>query len=571
MLTFKKVRWRNFLSTGNNFTEIELTRSKTTLVAGENGSGKSTLLDALCFSLFGKTFRKINLPQLVNSINEKDMEVEVEFAVGKKDYLIRRGLSPRLFEIFVDGVLLNQDSKSKDYQKYLEANILKLNYKSFTQVVILGSSCFIPFMQLTAHDRRVIIEDLLDIQIFSTMNVLLKQRLVELKDDLRDAEYKVDLTKEKIGLQKKYIQKLKETSKEAVGNKRGEVKEASEQIKKLNTEVSELQKKIDALLVLAKDKESSEAGLSKLEDLRNRIKKNARRATEDIGFFQETDNCPTCEQPIGLDFKTKAITLRGDKIREFEEAIEKLESSIGDIENKLSAANAVLNEVRDQEVQVSERMNSINAITKYISKIQEEIDQLLSQKGDTAEDEAKLEKLREELESLRRRRHEVLDDRQYYEIAYNILKDTGIKTKIVKQYLPVMNKLVNKYLTAMDFFVNFTLDENFKEQIKSRHRDEFSYGSFSEGEKLRIDLALLFTWREIARIKNSANTNLLILDEVFDSSLDSSGTEEFLKLLQAIAGRTNIFVITHKADLLVDKFDAQIRFEKQKDFSHIAT
>lgn len=570
MIVFRKVRWRNFLSTGNNFTEIELTRSKTTLIAGENGSGKSTLLDALCFSLFGKTFRKINLPQLVNSINEKDMVVEVEFVIGKKTYFIRRGLLPRLFEIFVDGVLLNQDSKSKDYQKYLEANILKLNYKSFTQVVILGSSCFIPFMQLTAHDRRDIIEDLLDIQIFSTMNVLLKQRLVELKDDLRDAEYKVDLTKEKIGLQKKYIKKVKDTSKETIGNKRAEVKEASAQIAKLDDEVSEIQKKIEALLAQVKNRESFEATLSKLEDFRTKIKKNARRANEDIKFFRETDNCPTCEQPIGTDFKEKAITSRGDKIREFEDAVVKLESNIEAIEISLSAANAVLNAARDQEVQVSERMNSVNAINKYIAKIQEEVEELMSQTGATAEDEAKLEKLREELDSLRRHRHEIVDDRHYYEIAYNILKDTGIKTKIVKQYLPVMNKLINKYLSAMDFFVNFTLDENFKEQIKSRHRDEFSYGSFSEGEKLRIDLALLFTWREIARVKNSANTNLLILDEVFDSSLDSSGTEEFLKLLQAIAGRTNIFVITHKADLLVDKFDAQIKFEKQKDFSHIA-
>ena len=571
MIVFKKIRWKNFLSTGNNYTEIDFEQSKTTLIAGENGAGKSTVLDALCFALFGKTFRRINLPQLVNTINERDMVVEIEFRIGRKEFMIRRGLLPRLFEIYIDGQLLNQDSKSRDYQKHLESSILKLNYKSFTQVVILGSSTFVPFMQLTAADRRAIIEDLLDIQIFSTMNVLLKQRIMVLKDDMQTVEYKIELAKEKISLQRTYISKIKAKSKENINVKKAEVKEAADQVKDLQVEVDEYQKKILALLSEVKDKEKIEDKLLYWEELEKKIKRNSHRTKEAIKFFEENANCPECEQSIDETFKTKTLTTKAAKIAEFETALNDIAAEAKAVEDRLSIINAVLNEVQDQETDVSERNTSIAAISQYISRVQDEISGLLDQEDVTDSERTKLKTLREDLERLKQRRHELIDDRHYFEVAYNLLRDSGIKAKIVKHYLPVMNKLVNKYLSAMDFFVQFTLDENFKEQIKSRHRDDFTYGSFSEGEKLRIDLALLFTWREVARMKNSANTNLLILDEVFDSSLDAAGTEEFLKLLHSLVGKTNVFVITHKADILTDKFDAQIRFEKKKSFSRIAT
>ena len=570
MIVFKKIRWKNFLSTGNRFLEIDFLKSKTTLIAGENGAGKSTVLDALCFSLFGKTFRKINIPQLVNSINERDMVVEVEFSIGRKDFKVCRGMCPRLFEIYVDDKLLNQDSKSRDYQKYLESSILKLNYKSFTQVVILGSSTFVPFMQLTAADRRAIIEDLLDIQIFSTMNVLLKQRVLELKDEMTSVDYKVQLMKDKIENQKSFIKKLTEMSKDNIDKKKVEVTEANGQVTTIQTEVDELRDQVEALLSQVKDKAKVEGKLSYWEDLEKKIQRNSRRAKEDIKFFKETDNCPTCEQLIDDTFRTKTLGERADKVDELEDALKKIEEEITDVGERLSSINAVLNEVQGLEADVSERNTSISAITRYISKVQDEISTLLDKEDVTDQEKVKLQDLRDDVDRMAKHRDGLLDDRHYYDIAYNLLRDSGIKTKIVKHYLPIMNKLINKYLGAMDFFVQFTLDENFKEQIKSRHRDDFSYGSFSEGEKLRIDLALLFTWREVSRMKNSANTNLLILDEVFDSSLDAAGTEEFLKLLHALAGKTNVFVITHKADILTDKFDSQIRFEKKKGFTRIA-
>lgn len=571
MIVFKKIRWRNFLSTGNNFIEIDFQRSKTTLIAGENGAGKSTVLDALCFSLFGKSFRRINLPQLVNSINERDMVVEVEFTIGRKEFLIRRGLLPRLFEIYIDGQLLNQDSKSRDYQKHLESSILKLNYKSFTQVVILGSSTFVPFMQLTAADRRAIIEDLLDIQIFSTMNVLLKQRIVELKDDMQAADYKIELAKEKIGMHRTYIKRIKEKSKENIDKKKAEVQEASGQVKAIQTEIDDLQVQIIALLADIKDKETVEDKLEYWEELEKKINRNSRRTKEEVKFFEETDNCPTCKQSIDDTFKRNTLVVKAAKIADYEKALDDIASEVVTTEERLSTINAVMNDIRSQETDVSEKNTSISAITQYISKVQNEITDLLDEEDISAAEKAKLQSLRDDLAGSKKRRLELIDDRHYYEVAYNLLRDSGIKAKIVKQYLPVMNKLINKYLAAMDFFVQFALDENFKEQIKSRHRDDFSYGSFSEGEKLRIDLALLFTWREVARMKNSANTNLLILDEVFDSSLDAAGTEEFLKLLHSLVGKTNVFVITHKADILTDKFDAQLRFEKKKNFSRIST
>ncbi len=570
MIVFKKIRWKNFLSTGNRFLEIDFLKSKTTLIAGENGAGKSTVLDALCFSLFGKTFRKINIPQLVNSINERDMVVEVEFSIGRKEFKVCRGMCPRLFEIYVDGKLLNQDSKSRDYQKYLESSVLKLNYKSFTQVVVLGSSTFVPFMQLTAADRRAIIEDLLDIQIFSTMNVLLKQRVLELKDEMTAVDYKVQLMKDKIENQKSFIKKLAEMSKDNIDKKKAEVTEANGQATTIQAEVDELRDQVEALLAQVKDKATVEGKLSYWEDLEKKIERNARRAREDIKFFEETDNCPTCEQLIDDTFRTKTLGERADKIGELEDALKKIEEEITGVGERLSSINAVLNEVQSLEADVSERNTSIAVITRYISKVQDEISALLDKEDVTDKEKVTLQDLRDDVERTTKRRDGLLDDRHYYEIAYTLLRDSGIKTKIVKHYLPIMNKLINKYLGAMDFFVQFTLDENFKEQIKSRHRDDFSYGSFSEGEKLRIDLALLFTWREVSRMKNSANTNLLILDEVFDSSLDAAGTEEFLKLLHALAGKTNVFVITHKADILTDKFDSQIVFQKKKGFTRIA-
>ena len=569
MITFEKVRWKNFLSTGAYFTEISLTKSPNTLVIGHNGAGKSTILDALCFGLFGKPFRKINKPQLLNSINQRDCVVEIELKIGQKNYKIVRGIKPNVFEIYCDSVLLNQDAAAKDYQDILENSILKLNYKSFTQVVILGSASFTPFMQLSASDRRTIIEDLLDIQIFSSMNNLVKERMSIVKEGLTKIKYDMILAGEKIELQKHNIDEHKKHNDAEIDKKKKEIIESEQQIDKLNKEIVLINKHIDLLQNKISDKLLVEKKSSKLLQLESKLESKLKKLDKEETFYDENHSCPTCKQDIAETFRHSQLS-----------GINKTKGTIGlavkDIEGQIQKANTRIEEIQKIVKHVQEHNNevvkhnsTISAVNKYIAKIQIEVGELSIRKNNLEEENQKLKDLKIELDGYNQTYKELLVQKQYNEFASNLLKDTGIKTKIIKQYLPIMNKLINKYLTAMDFFVNFNINENFEETIKSRHRDEFSYANFSEGEKMRIDLALLFTWRQIAKLKNSTNTNLLILDEVFDSSLDTVGTEEFLKLIHEIGVDTNVFVISHKGDQLFDKFHSVVKFEKKNNFSRM--
>ena len=570
MIIFEKVRWKNFLSTGNWFTEIDFTRSPNTLIIGSNGSGKSTILDALTFGLFGKPFRKINKPQLPNSINEKECIVEIEFKVGKKAYKIIRGIKPNTFEIYQDGKLLNQDAAARDYQEVLEKNILKLNFKSFTQIVILGSASFTPFMQLSAADRRNIIEDLLDIQIFSSMNSLVKEKMVEIKDASAKIKYDMDLTAEKIELQKQNIEEHKKHNDAEIEKKKQEIITSETQIGHLQIDIELIQKHINVLTSKILNKDAVEAKRTKLSNFENQLSNNLRKLDKDVKFYEDNHDCPTCKQTITQDWKEKQILEKQVKKGDISIALTDIEKKIADANNVINEMLKITKHINEHNSEVIKHNASITAINKYVAKLNAEITELSTRKDNLEEENTKLKELREELAELVKKQKQIADEKQYYEFAGTLLKDTGIKTKIIKQYLPIMNKLINKYLTAMDSFINFNLNENFEETIKSRHRDDFSYHNFSEGEKMRIDLAILFTWRQIAKLKNSVNTNLLILDEVFDSSLDTVGTDEFLKLMYDIGQDTNVFVISHKGDQLFDKFRSVIRFEKKNNFSRIA-
>ena len=570
MIIFEKVRWKNFLSTGNWFTEIDFTRSPNTLIIGSNGSGKSTILDALTFGLFGKPFRKINKPQLPNSINEKECIVEIEFKVGKKSYKIIRGIKPNTFEIYQEGKLLNQDAAARDYQEVLEKNILKLNFKSFTQIVILGSASFTPFMQLSAADRRNIIEDLLDIQIFSSMNSLVKEKMVEIKDASAKIKYDMDLTAEKIELQKQNIEEHKKHNDAEIEKKKQEIITSETQIGHLQIDIELIQKHINVLTSKILNKDTVEAKRTKLSNFENQLSNNLRKLDKDVKFYEDNHDCPTCKQTITQDWKEKQILEKQVKKGDISIALTDIEKKIADANNVINEMLKITKHINEHNSEVIKHNASITAINKYVAKLNAEITELSTRKDNLEEENTKLKELREELAELVKKQKQIADEKQYYEFAGTLLKDTGIKTKIIKQYLPIMNKLINKYLTAMDSFINFNLNENFEETIKSRHRDDFSYHNFSEGEKMRIDLAILFTWRQIAKLKNSVNTNLLILDEVFDSSLDTVGTDEFLKLMYDIGQDTNVFVISHKGDQLFDKFRSVIRFEKKNNFSRIA-
>ena len=562
------MRWKNFLSTGNQFTEIQLDRNNTTLVIGENGSGKSTVLDALCFGLFGKPFRNINKGQLVNSVNTGSCEVEVDFKIGTKSFKVIRGIKPNMFEIYINGKMYNQDANARDYQKYLEQQILKLNYRSFTQVVILGSSTFIPFMQLKARQRRDVGEDILDIQIFSLMNMILKQKLKTIQEHQRDADYNFDLTSEKIELQNKYIEDVKK-------NKGKLITEKTSLLSSNEEEIHTRQKKVDDLKQVNEDLGFDTTHLNDTTEKVQKLKgidatlKEKRSATKKyIDFFEENDDCPVCEQHIDETFKENMIVTKKGEYDKFNNGIQELSEELKRQEGLLAAINSYIGKIRENDAEIGKISYSIKEMEKFNDTLQSEIVQL--QSGEISkEDMDKLKKLKKSLKSYQTQQQGLREEQTYAEAARNMLMDTGIKTKIIKQYLPIMNKLINTYLTAMEFYVNFTLNENFDETIKSRHRDDFTYASFSEGEKMRIDLALLFTWRAVAKMKNSTNTNLLILDEIFDSSLDSTGTDEFLKILNTLDGE-NVFVISHKQDVLVDKFRSTVRFEKVKNFSHIA-
>jgi len=569
MIIFEKVRWKNFLSTGNAFTEIDLTRSTNTLIVGHNGAGKSTILDALTFGLFGKPFRKINKPQLMNTINNSDCVVEIEFKIGKKKYKVHRSIKPNVFEIYCDSVLVNQDAKAKDYQEHLENFILKLNYKSFTQVVILGSASFVPFMQLTPADRRAIIEDLLDIQIFSSMNSIVKNRITSIKDEQKSVDYAVKLTNEKINLQKQNLEEHKKNHLVEIDKKVKEVADNDTHLKKVSKDILLIQKHIEQLTDKISDKNTVASRNTKLLTLQSKFEDNVKKLNKEISFYENNDNCPTCQQTIASETKESQVTSKQQKIVEITTAATKLDQELQNVYDRLDEIDAVQKHINAHNSEVVKLNTQVSSINSYNAKLLKEIAELRTRTVSTENDDEKLKVLNAQLKESETLAEKLSLDKQYHEFAATLLKDTGIKTKIIKQYLPVMNKLINKYLTSMDFFVNFNLNESFEETIKSRHRDEFSYASFSEGEKMRIDLALLFTWRQIAKMKNSVNTNLLILDEVFDSSLDGVGTEEFLKLLNSLDNSTNVFVISHKGDQLFDKFRSIIKFEKKNNFSQV--
>ena len=570
MIIFQKVRWRNFLSTGNAFTEINFQKSTNTLIIGHNGAGKSTILDALCFGLFGKPFRKINKPQLVNSINQQAAVVEIEFSIGKKQYKVIRGIKPNTFEIYCNDVLVNQDAKAVDYQEHLEKFILKLNYKSFTQVVILGSASFVPFMQLSPADRRAIIEDLLDIQIFSSMNGVVKEKMAIIKEVAGKTKYEMDLTAERINFQKQSIEDHKTRSEEEIGKKRKEIADSIDQVFTLERNIELIQKHVTVLQKKIEDKLSVEKKSKKLLQLESKIETNIKKNEKDIAFYEEHDNCPTCQQFIEGEFKRTQVEERKSKVTTQRQGLEEISTQITQANERIEQIHKIIKHIGEHTNEITKHNSTISAIHAFINKLQREVEDLSVNRENLENENARLKELKEELAILLTKQEELSVEKQYYEFAGSLLKDTGIKTKIIRQYLPIMNKLINKYLSAMDFFVNFNINESFEETIKSRHRDEFSYANFSEGEKMRIDLALLFTWRQIAKLKNSTNTNLLILDEVFDSSLDTVGTEEFLKLIHEMGTETNVFVISHKGDQLFDKFRSVIKFEKKNNFSQVA-
>ena len=568
MITFKYVRWKNFLSTGNNFTEIHLDRNPTTLIIGENGAGKSTVLDALCFGLFGKPFRNINKPQLLNSVNNSSAVVEVEFRIGSKNIKVIRGIKPNVFEIYINGMMYNQDANVRDYQKYLEQQILKLNYRSFTQVVILGSSTFVPFMQLKARHRREVVEEILDIQIFSLMNMLLKQKLKTISDDIRDIDYKLELTTEKIGLQQKYITEMKQNKDKLIKEKTLLLSGNEEEVFFRQAEINILNKENDELIESITDKVKLDKKLATLKDIKSTLLEKHRAQHRLIGFFEKNEDCPTCQQHIDEEFKNGMVSQKKTEADKIENGLDELKEELSKTDSRLKVISDIAKKVRENEVQIAKDKSSLDQLEKFNSTLTVEIAQLSNGEVHKSDYE-KMQKLKDELRGINEQKAKLKEDQTYAAAAKNMLQDTGIKTKIIKQYLPIMNKLINTYLTSMEFYVNFTLNENFEETIKSRYRDEFTYDSFSEGEKMRIDLALLFTWRAIAKMKNSTNTNLLMLDEIFDSSLDGSGTDEFLKILNTL-GDENVFVISHKQDVLVDKFRSTIKFEKMKNFSHVA-
>ena len=570
MIYFKSIKWKNFLSTGNVNTEIQLNRSPNTIIVGENGAGKSTILDALCFVLFNKPFRKISKPQLLNTINQRDLMVEIDFSIGKQDYRIIRGMKPAKFEIYQNGNLLNQPGSARDYQKQLEETILKLNYKSFTQIVVLGASTFVPFMQLTAANRREVIEDLLDISIFSSMGKLLKDRVAENREDVRETEYQMQLVESKIDTQQQYIRKLKEQSDDTIATFQKMVDEARLEVSSISSNNASMIAETDSLLDKIKDSDSITLKSNKVFDLINKLRSRHDKAHKRIGFFESHDECPTCSQEIEAAIKNKVIDDTNGIIKKVSGGIQELEKEYEALHQRLDEVKTTQSKISILQSNISSNQSSIKSLEKSISKNETEIKRIQESGKDDTEAKDTLAALQEENNTFTKRKEELINDRELFGVAADMLKDGGIKTKIIRQYVPIMNKLINKYLAALDFFVAFELDEEFNEIIKSRHRDEFSYASFSEGEKMRIDLALLFTWRAIAKLKNSTNTNLLILDEVFDASLDTAGCDEFLKLIHQLGGETNVFVISHKGDILSEKFRSQIKFEKVKNFSRVA-
>ena len=566
MITFKTVRYKNFLSTGNTFTEIDLNSNKTTLVVGQNGAGKSTMLDAISFALFGKSHRNINKAQLVNSINSKGAHVEVEFSIGKSDYKIIRGIKPNIFEIWGNGKMMNQSSHAKEYQKILEQNILKLNHKSFHQVVVLGSSSFIPFMQLSSTNRRDVIEDLLDINVFSKMNVILKEKQSGIKDQLKDIGYRIDLIKNKIATQTKYIQDIKTLTDENKREYEYRIRTAQASINDLQAANSELSLGLEESIRETEDRmaalsDKRQGLLLRGQDTQTKAKQVAERAM----FFEENEVCSVCDQAISNAHKHIILQSAKEEARTLQSTKVEIGRQGSQVEKEISETNELLQSLRSRVSQLAENNAQISTHQSNIQSYQEYLDKGVS--ADLKEAEGDLSTLVHDKDSMLETKFEMSEEFSYNAVMAEMLKDTGIKTKIIKQYIPVINQLVNQYLQVLDFFVHFNLDESFTETIRSRHRDDFTYDSFSEGEKQRIDLSLLFTWRQIAKMKNSIATNLLILDETFDSSLDHEGVDNLLKILYTLGDDTNIFVISHKGEILDGKFSTKLEFKKEKNFS----
>ena len=570
MIYFKKLRWRNFLSTGNQFIEVDLAKAPSTLIIGTNGAGKSTMLDALCFSLFNRAFRDIKKEQLVNTINQNDCEIQVEFETSNKKYKVIRGIKPNKFEVYCNNVLLNQDASNIDYQNMLEQNILKCNYRAFCQVVILGSTSYEPFMHLRARYRREVVEEILDIRVFSHMDLLLRQKQGELGKAVVDVRHRYDLMTEKYELQKKHFEEIQNRDNTDIEDRREQLKENEQSNYEYNQKLQLLNEKIISTKAEIWGSEKVFKKEKELDKLETKIEHKLEKEKRDVEFFEKNDNCPTCTQPIDLRFKQTEIYEGKKKISELEEGLQQLSAEMGKTQEQIKQYKVVEKKLNDLDIQVAKINTSISEINRHSNRLDSEIAKLENTDNNSNAIQKELEQIKEDLKLVNVEKNKAVEEKKYIDIAREILNDTGVKANIIRKYVPIINNLINQYLQSMDFFVNFQLDQEFNETIKSRFRDTFNYNSFSEGEKLRIDLALLFTWRTIAKMKNSTNTNLLILDEIFDSSLDGQGTDDFFKIIKTLE-KENIFIISHKGDILFDKFTNIIKFEKVQNFTQLGT
>lgn len=570
MINFHAVRFRNFLSTGNVFTEIFLDKNNRTLICGENGSGKSTILEAISFALYGKPMRNINKPQLVNSITGKRLLVELEFSISNNQYLIRRGMKPNVFEIYKNDKLLDQDAAVRDYQEMLETQIIKMNFKSFSQIFMLSIANYTPFMKLTAASRREVIEDLLDIQIFSVMNTLLKEKIAINKESILACDYEIKLIENKIEMNRKHVKELHQNNKDIIRDKKARIKKYKEANKEHASNIKAIQEDIKDLEKRMRDKERTSDELDSKFKIFDDVKRKVKRIQSDIDFYTSSTSCPTCKQEIDEDHKTVELKKKKDLLKEATKASEAMEKGIQDLQEKMDVFMSLQSEMNKFNHEISDINFKLLTNLQLVESLQEEVISLEEKIVKTKQDNSTEKKLMQDYASENAKKDELIEEREILGMASQLLKDGGIKTRIIRQYIPVINKLINKYLGAMDFFVHFELDETFKETIRSRFRDDFSYDSFSQGEKLRIDLALLFTWRAIAKMRNSASSNLLFMDEILDSSLDADGIEEFLKIISNLTTDTNVFIISHRSQIMADKFDHIIRFEKNRNFSRIA-